>query len=345
MGLGARMKEIVYGQDEACDIIEEQMEIRQAGLLPPDRPAGIFLLYGPTGAGKTHTVEALATAIHNSHRKYLRIDCAEMQFDHEIAKLIGSPPGYMGHRETQPQLTQFKLNATMSDDCRFTIVCFDEIEKGSRSLHKLLLGILDKGRLTLGDNSEVHFEHTIVFLTSNIGSGMIAEKIGGLGALNIKENDDMRGLFKEAFDPEFLNRIDAFIGFKPLSKTHLSKILDNHLAALQGRVFNAMEKDTFAIELSPAGRDHLLKLADVPKWGARELGRVLQRKVLKDVARLIILRKYCDPVTQTMQPIEPGSKILIDVRGSDIVLTCHRASLEELLRASVISSEWRKRNH
>lgn len=346
MALAELMQRFVFGQEEACELIEEQMEIYQAGLIPADHPAGVFMLYGPTGAGKTHVVESLATVLHQDHRKYLRIDCAEFQQAHEIAKLIGSPPGYLGHRETRALVGQSILNNLKSEYNALSLVCFDEIEKAHHAFHQLLLGVFDKARLRLGDNNDAYFTSTMIFMTSNLGANVVSQGIdkGSLASLDLSQNDDMRGLFKDAFSPEFLNRVDAFIPFKPLSREHLSKILDRHLEDLQGRIFTALEKDTFYLQLSPAARQYILQLADVPKWGARELGRVLQRKVTKQIARLIISREYFDPVSQTNKALEPDAKVLIDFKDSEIKLSCHRADLEELLRASIISTEWRKRN-
>src|SRR5712691_6950206 len=156
----------VVGQTSALQYIVPYVQMYQAGLSAPDRPAGIFLLLGPTGTGKTRTVEALAEILHGSEKQLLRIDCAEYQSDHEVAKLIGAPPGYIGHRETKPLLTQERLLGVVSQQSHLAIVLFDEIEKAAPSLNALLLGILDKGSLRVGDNTVVKFEQTLIFLTS-----------------------------------------------------------------------------------------------------------------------------------------------------------------------------------
>src|SRR6516165_12308051 len=160
----------VVGQPNVIDALVPCIEMFQAGLAPENRPVGVFLLLGPTGTGKTRTVEALAEALHGSPRNILKIDCGEFQMEHEVAKLIGAPPGYLGHRETQPMLTQQKLNAVTSEKCSLSLVLFDEIEKAAPSMTRLLLGVLDKGILRLGDNSTVNFEKSLVFLTSNLGA-------------------------------------------------------------------------------------------------------------------------------------------------------------------------------
>src|SRR5260370_19658886 len=167
----------LVGQPAAIEAIVPFVEMHRAMLSPEDGPAGIFLLLGPTGTGKTKTVEALAEVLHGNPKKVLRIDCGEFQMEHEVAKLIGAPPGYLGHRETQPVLTQQKVNAVGSESCDLSIVLFDEIEKAAPSMTRLLLGILDKGTLRLGDCSSVNFEKTLIFMTSNLGAARMSEEL------------------------------------------------------------------------------------------------------------------------------------------------------------------------
>src|SRR3954468_5818685 len=168
--LTAVLSSKVVGQPAATKVIVPYIQMYQAGLAPEGRPVGVFLLLGPTGTGKTKTVEALAEVLHGSEKNVLKVDCGEFQMEHEVAKLIGAPPGYLGHRETQPMLTQQKLNAVTSERCALSLVLFDEIEKAAPSMTRLLLGVLDKGVLRLGDNSTVNFEKSLVFLTSNLGA-------------------------------------------------------------------------------------------------------------------------------------------------------------------------------
>src|SRR5690348_6417052 len=167
----------VVGQPAATRVIVPYIQMFQAGLAPEGRPVGVFLLLGPTGTGKTKTVEALAEVLHGSEKNVLKVDCGEFQMEHEVAKLIGAPPGYLGHRETQPMLTQQKLNAVTSEKCNLSLVLFDEIEKAAPSMTRLLLGVLDKGILRLGDNSSVNFEKSLVFLTSNLGAREMMREI------------------------------------------------------------------------------------------------------------------------------------------------------------------------
>src|SRR5690349_16531331 len=181
-GLAAQLTDLLVGQPEAIETIIPYIQMHQAGLAPEGRPMGVVLLLGPTGTGKTRTVEALAEVLHGSSKNLLKVDCGEFQMEHEVAKLIGAPPGYLGHRETQPMLTQAKLAAITSDKSSLSVVLFDEVEKAAPSLQKLLLGVLDKASLRLGDNNVVNFERTLIFLTSNLGAhGMMKECSPGLG--------------------------------------------------------------------------------------------------------------------------------------------------------------------
>src|SRR3954464_4497436 len=175
--LSAVLSQKVVGQPAATRVIVPYIQMFQAGLAPEGRPVGVFLLLGPTGTGKTKTVEALAEVLHGSEKNVLKVDCGEFQMEHEVAKLIGAPPGYLGHRETQPMLTQQKLNSVTSEKSALSLVLFDEIEKAAPSMTRLLLGVLDKGLLRLGDNSTVNFEKSLVFLTSNLGAREMLKEI------------------------------------------------------------------------------------------------------------------------------------------------------------------------
>src|SRR5689334_11850205 len=168
--LEIKLRRLVVGQDDAIHQIVRAYQTHQAGLSPAGRPIGNFLFLGPTGSGKTRIVEATAQSLLNDSKAMIKIDCAEYQHSHEVAKLVGSPPGYLGHRETHPLLSQDALNRHHTDKIKISLVLFDEIEKASDSLWNLLLGILDKGVLTLGDNRKVDFSAAIIFLTSNLGA-------------------------------------------------------------------------------------------------------------------------------------------------------------------------------
>src|SRR5579863_9118895 len=245
--LTAILSQKVVGQPAATRVIVPYIQMFQAGLAPEGRPVGIFLLLGPTGTGKTKTVEALAEVLHGTEKNVLKVDCGEFQMEHEVAKLIGAPPGYLGHRETQPMLTQQKLNAVTSEKCNLSLVLFDEIEKAAPSMSRLLLGVLDKGILRLGDNSSVNFEKSLVFLTSNLGAREMLREITpdfGFQSVKMAERSDLTGKLqnialvavRKKFSPEFVNRIDCIITYQPLTPESLATILDLQISDLQNHV-------------------------------------------------------------------------------------------------------------
>src|SRR5947208_1028537 len=244
--LSAVLSQKVVGQPAATRVIVPYIQMFQAGLAPEGRPVGVFLLLGPTGTGKTKTIEALADVLHGSEKNVLKVDCGEFQMEHEVAKLIGAPPGYLGHRETQPMLTQQRLNAVTSDRCGLSLVLFDEIEKAAPSMTRLLLGVLDKGVLRLGDNSTVNFEKSLVFLTSNLGAREMMKEINpdfGFQSVSGKDRPaaDLTNKLqaialvsvRKRFSPEFVNRIDCVITYQPLTPESLAAILDHQIDDLQ----------------------------------------------------------------------------------------------------------------
>src|SRR6266550_2674028 len=217
----------VVGQSAATKAIVPYVYMYQSGLTPEGRPAGVFLLLGPTGTGKTKTVEAIAELLHGDENKILKIDCGKFQMEHETAKLVGAPPGYLGHRETTPLLTQQQLLEVTSPECDLALVLFDEIEKAAHSITKLLLGILDKGMLRLGDNTSVNFEKSLIFFTSNLGAREMMKEINpsiGFQSATAKSRADLTtrlesialGAVRKRFSPEFVNRIDAVVTYNPL---------------------------------------------------------------------------------------------------------------------------------
>src|SRR3954470_10369798 len=265
-GLTAVLSQKVLGQPAATKVIVPYIQMYQAGLAPEGRPVGVFLLLGPTGTGKTKTVEALAEILHGSEKNLLKIDCGEFQMEHEVAKLIGAPPGYLGHRETQPILTQQKLNSVTSEKCALSIVLFDEIEKAAPSMTRLLLGVLDKATLRLGDNSTVNFEKSLVFLTSNLGAREMMREINpefGFQAGIKKEKVDLTGKLqaiglaavRKKFSPEFVNRIDAVIPYQPLDSESLAAILEHQIKQLQNHVNNRLGQRCFTIDVTKESRE------------------------------------------------------------------------------------------
>lgn len=285
--------ERLIGQPHVVDRIRPYVDIFLGRANAERRPVGTILLTGPTGVGKTHAVELTALAMHGREQHYLRIDCGEFQLEHEVAKLIGAPPGYLGHRETQPALNQAKLNSYTSDRCGMSILLFDEVEKAAPSFQRLLLGIMDRGTLKLGDNSSVNFEQTLIFFTSNLGAQDIlrsaGERFGFVGdepnEITPKEMERVcSAALKKHFAPEFLNRIDEHIPFRLLRKPELLQIaklcfveLDKHLAARWGAQYQGLT-------VSPALVKELAAFAG-PAWGARELRRQIHRCVLTPLAQ------------------------------------------------------------
>ena len=303
--LAAGLYQRIVGQDEAIHAIVGAYQMYLAGTNSPGRPIGNFLFLGPTGSGKTRLVEATAESLVGDARAMIKIDCAELQHSHEIAKLIGSPPGYLGHRETHPLLSQEGLHQYHTEKMKLSFVLFDEIEKASDALWNLLLGILDKATLTLGDNRRVDFSRTLIFMTSNLGAaemgsilrpnlGFAASEIQALhrtGELNEDTSDKIARAGVEAarrkFTPEFMNRIDQVVVFKPLGQAGLRKILGLELNILQQRILNSSTATPFVFSLTEAAKDWLLHEGTDMKYGARHLKRAIDRALVEPLSNLI----------------------------------------------------------
>jgi ATP-dependent Clp protease ATP-binding subunit ClpA/CheY-like chemotaxis protein len=296
--LTAVLSQKVVGQPAATRVIVPYIQMYQAGLAPEGRPVGVFLLLGPTGTGKTKTVEALAEVLHGSEKNVLKVDCGEFQMEHEVAKLIGAPPGYLGHRETQPMLTQQKLNAVTSEKNSISLVLFDEIEKAAPSMTRLLLGVLDKGLLRLGDNSTVNFERSLVFLTSNLGAREMMKEINpdfGFQSVKPAERVDLTSKLqnialvavRKRFSPEFVNRIDCIITYQPLTPESLSAILDKQIADLQNHVNTRLSNRSFILDVPPDARQFLLQKGTSAEYGARELNRTIHRYLTQPLATMV----------------------------------------------------------
>lgn len=292
------LRQRVVGQDRAVRRLARVFQVFQSGLAAPGRPIVNLLLLGPTGSGKTRLVEAAAEALFGNARAMVKIDCAEFQHSHEIAKLIGSPPGYLGHRETQPIITQDVLEQHYTEKAKVSLVLFDEIEKASDALWQLLLGILDKATLTLGDNRRVDFSRSLVFLTSNLGSHEMSKLMsGGMGynSGSQEDGDELdQKIYRTAmeaarrkFSPEFMNRIDKVIVFRTLKREHLEKILDLELGRVQERIMSSAVSRQFVFNCTPGARNFLLAEGTDSKFGARHLKRSIERHVVFPLSNLL----------------------------------------------------------
>jgi ATP-dependent Clp protease ATP-binding subunit ClpA len=316
----------VVGQAAATNAIVPYVYMYQSGLAPEGRPAGVFLLLGPTGTGKTKTVEAIAELLHGNEKKVLKIDCGEFQLDHELAKLIGAPPGYLGHRETVPVLTQQRLAEATSENCDLAVVLFDEIEKAAHSMTQLLLGILDKGILRLGDNTIVDFEKSLIFFTSNLGARQMLKEINpeiGFQSAVPRVRTDLTaklesiaiGAVRKRFSPEFVNRIDAVVTYQPLKADSLERILDTDINALQQHVNSRLGNQCFTIEVSPEARDFLLKKGSSEQYGARELKRTLHRQLTQPLATMVTRGEILPAGLVQVSVRDDGESLMIDQIG------------------------------
>ncbi|HEX8734509.1 MAG TPA: AAA family ATPase [Pyrinomonadaceae bacterium] len=310
----------IVGQERAVRRMSGLFQIYLAGMNNPSRPIGTLLFLGPTGSGKTRVVEAAAEVLFGDPLAVVKIDCAEFQHSHEIAKLIGSPPGYLGHRETSPMLTQENLDKAHTDETKLTFVLFDEIEKASDALWQLLLGILDKATLTLGDNRRVDFSRAVVIMTSNLGAREMSEMIsGGIGFAPSKgqriqeENEIDQKIYRTAseaakrkFSPEFMNRIDKVVVFRSLKEHHLRKILEIELRQVQNRITESAGTK-FVFECTDAAKEFLLSEGIDLKYGARHLKRAIERFLVYPLSNLV-----------ATEQVETGDLVTIDYDGDKL---------------------------
>ena len=310
------LREKVVGQEEAVQAIVDLYQVFCAGLHCTGRPVGNLLFLGPTGSGKTRTVEAAAEILFGNSRAVIKVDCAEFQHSHEIAKLIGSPPGYLGHRETHPLITQEALAASHREGLKLSFLLFDEIEKASDALWQLLLGMLDKATLTSGDNRRVDLSQTVIFLTSNLGGSQIADLLrGGMGF--VQPNDKPRaGLQKKVeraaveaarrrFSPEFMNRLDKLVVFHPLKREELDEVLEIELRNVQKRVLDSTT-GPFLFRITEEGREFLLQEGTDQRYGARHLKRAIEQYLVCPIARLLATAQ-----------VHQGDMLLIDRHPGD----------------------------
>jgi ATP-dependent Clp protease ATP-binding subunit ClpB len=313
----------IVGQEEGVQALVDLYQVFCAGLNSPGRPVGNLLFLGPTGSGKTRIVEAAAEILFGDPRSVIKVDCAEFQHSHEIAKLIGSPPGYLGHRETHPLITQEALSANHTDKLKLSFLLFDEIEKASDALWQLLLGMLDKATLTLGDNRRVDLSQTVIFMTSNLGGGEITELMeGGMGFIQPKDKP-VAGLDEKVertaveaarrkFSPEFMNRLDKVVVFHPLKREQLEEVLEIELGQVQQRVLETA-RGQFLFRVTSAAREFLLTEGTDQRYGARHLKRAIERNIVYPLANLL-----------ATEQVHVGDLICIDFNKKESCLTFTR---------------------
>lgn len=297
--LGAKLRSLVVGQDEAIQKILDLYQMYVTGMTSPGRPIGNLLFLGPTGSGKTRLVEATAESLFGDAAAVVKVNCAEFQHSHEIAKLIGSPPGYLGHRETHPFLSQEVLNRHHTETLKLTLVLFDEIEKASDALWNLLLGILDKGTLTLGDGRKVDFSKCLIFMTSNLGAAEMQNLVRPRWGFTSAKSDDGAGATvteklsavgtaaaRRKFSPEFVNRLDAMVVFRSLGETELRQIAEIELRQVQERIRHS-GATPFTFRLTEAAFEQVLAEGTDPRYGARHLRRAIDRLLVQPISNLL----------------------------------------------------------
>ena len=330
---GNAMRQRIIGQEEGVRALVDLYQVYCAGMSSTGRPVGNLLFLGPTGSGKTRIVEAAAEILFGDPRAVIKVDCAEFQHSHEIAKLIGSPPGYLGHRETHPLITQEELAKFHTEKLKLSFLLFDEIEKASDALWQLLLGILDKATLTLGDNRRVDLSQTMIFLTSNLGGGEIMELMtGGMGfvqpsnktedKLDVKVERTAQEAAKRKFSPEFMNRLDKVVVFHPLRHEQLEQILDIELGMVQQRVLDT-GRGQFLFRVTPTARKFLLQEGTDIKYGARHLKRAIEKHVVYPLANLL-----------ATEQVRFGDMLVFDWKEGEESLSIHREGQGAVIPAS-----------
>jgi ATP-dependent Clp protease ATP-binding subunit ClpA len=338
----------IVGQEEGVQALVDLYQVFCAGLNSPGRPVGNLLFLGPTGSGKTRIVEAAAEILFGDPRAIIKVDCAEFQHSHEIAKLIGSPPGYLGHRETHPLITQEALSANHTDKLKLSFLLFDEIEKASDALWQLLLGMLDKATLTLGDNRRVDLSQTVIFMTSNLGGGEITELMeGGMGFIQPKDKP-VTGLDEKVertaieaarrkFSPEFMNRLDKVVVFHPLQRTQLEEVLEIELGQVQQRVLETA-RGQFLFRVTSAAREFLLTEGTDQRYGARHLKRAIERNIVYPLANLLATEQVHIGDLICIDFNKKESCLTFTREGENLTMPVRRQEPVTLLRASQAKS-------
>ena len=288
----------VIGQDEAVEKVTEAILRSRAGIQDPDRPIGSFLFLGPTGVGKTELAKALAQTLFDDERNMVRIDMTEYMEKYSVSRLVGAPPGYVGYEEGG-QLTEAVRRHP------YSVVLFDEVEKAHPDVFNILLQVLDDGRITDSQGRTVDFKNTIIILTSNLGSNYILEGINEKGEISGEARTMVDGLLKQQFRPEFLNRLDDIVFYKPLTKDEITRIVDLMIADLQKR----LEEKQLTVELTQAAKDYVVDSGYDPVYGARPLRRFLQSKVETAIAKAIISRD-----------LRPRTHLVVDYNGRELTV-------------------------
>ena len=299
----------VVGQDEAVRLVSEAILRSRAGIADPNKPIGSFLFLGPTGVGKTELAKTLAEALFDSEKNLVRIDMSEYMEKFSVSRLIGAPPGYVGYEEGG-QLTEAVRRKP------YSVILFDEVEKAHPDVFNILLQVLDDGRITDSQGRTVDFKNTIIILTSNLGSQYLLDGIDENGEISQQARDQVNELLKRSFRPEFLNRLDEIVFYKPLTKENVTHIIDLMAADINRR----LEDKQLTVELTPAAKDYIIDSAYDPIYGARPLRRFLQHTVETLVSKKIIADQ-----------VEPGSRITVDCRDGELTV-----DTKEVLTGEVI---------
>ena len=299
----------VVGQDEAVRLVSEAILRSRAGIADPDRPIGSFLFLGPTGVGKTELAKTLAEALFDSEKNLVRIDMSEYMEKFSVSRLIGAPPGYVGYEEGG-QLTEAVRRKP------YSVILFDEVEKAHPDVFNILLQVLDDGRITDSQGRTVDFKNTIIILTSNLGSQYLLDGIDENGEISQQARDQVNELLKRSFRPEFLNRLDEIVFYKPLTKENVTHIIDLMAADINRR----LEDKQLTVDLTPAAKDYIIESAYDPIYGARPLRRFLQHTVETLVSKKIIADQ-----------VEPGSRITVDCRDGELTVDTREVLTGEVI--------------
>jgi ATP-dependent Clp protease ATP-binding subunit ClpB len=304
LGLDGLLKKRVIGQDEAVQSVTQAILRSRAGIADPNRPIGSFLFLGPTGVGKTELAKALAEALFDDERNIVRIDMTEYMEKFSVSRLIGAPPGYVGYDEGG-QLTEAVRRKP------YSVVLFDEVEKAHPDVFNILLQVLDDGRITDSQGRTVDFKNTIIILTSNLGSQYLLEGLSTTGQITEEARESVTQLLQATFRPEFLNRLDEIVFYKPLSKDDIRHIVDLQLAHLAGR----LEEQSLGMEITDAAKDYIIESSYDPVYGARPMKRFIQNKVETLIARSILASE-----------LSMGDVLLVDEEAGDLTVTVRKAA-------------------